>query len=540
MKLSDHDLLQLTEDELLDLPEDTLRRLSIKLLYDLKEARERLRQNSRTSSRPPSSDLPWDKTGNDADSEEEDKPLPQQDESVGADDDQALDDEKAAKTDTKKKPHDEADAAAQNPAPEDGTGKRKPGKQLGAPGYGRSQKIAISAEQHHYPTTCACCDGDVPQEAAVAYTAFESVDIEWADPSQPGLRLTNTKHTYYETPCRCGHRTQAAPHRQISHPLTPDICLSEWRLVGPSLAALIVCLAYRMRLSRRRIQEFLYDWLSLELSVGIINATLHESGAAVLPVENELVAAVQASGLLHIDETSWPEGKTLLWLWVFCSHNVVVYWIASRGSELLVNVLGSDFKGWLMSDGWHAYRYYLNRLRCWAHLLRKAEGLKGSLDRDAREFGEQTLLLLNTLIKAIYAAREGPPEQALDITYQQALSDYKYRCNIMGAHATHTKARALAREMLNDWEAIFQVVSHPHLPLTNNEAERALRHWVMLRNCCHGTRSEDGTRTFAILISVIETCRIRQQSPWVYLAAVIRLRRAGSPVPRLPLAKGSE
>ena len=63
MKLSDHDLLQLTEEELLELPEEVLRRLSIKLLYDLKEARERLKQTSRISSRPPSSDLPWDKTG---------------------------------------------------------------------------------------------------------------------------------------------------------------------------------------------------------------------------------------------------------------------------------------------------------------------------------------------------------------------------------------------------------------------------------------------------------------------------------------------
>ena len=62
MRLSDHDLLQLTEEELLELPEEVLRRLSVKLLYDLKEARERLRQTSRNSSWPPSSDLPWDKT----------------------------------------------------------------------------------------------------------------------------------------------------------------------------------------------------------------------------------------------------------------------------------------------------------------------------------------------------------------------------------------------------------------------------------------------------------------------------------------------
>ena len=44
MKLSDYDLLQLTEEELLELPDEILRRLSVKLLIDLKEARERLRQ----------------------------------------------------------------------------------------------------------------------------------------------------------------------------------------------------------------------------------------------------------------------------------------------------------------------------------------------------------------------------------------------------------------------------------------------------------------------------------------------------------------
>jgi len=71
MRLSDNDLLQLTEQELLELPEEVLCRLSVKLLYDLKEARERLRQTSRNSSRPPSSDLPWDKTKTSDEGEEE-------------------------------------------------------------------------------------------------------------------------------------------------------------------------------------------------------------------------------------------------------------------------------------------------------------------------------------------------------------------------------------------------------------------------------------------------------------------------------------
>jgi len=58
MQLSSQDLSQVDEDELLNLPEKELRYLSIKLLNNLKDPRERLSQNSRNSSRPPSSETP--------------------------------------------------------------------------------------------------------------------------------------------------------------------------------------------------------------------------------------------------------------------------------------------------------------------------------------------------------------------------------------------------------------------------------------------------------------------------------------------------
>lgn len=60
MKLSQHDLQQLDEDAVCRLSEAALRHLSLTLLADLKEARERLAQNPHNSSRPPSSRAPWD------------------------------------------------------------------------------------------------------------------------------------------------------------------------------------------------------------------------------------------------------------------------------------------------------------------------------------------------------------------------------------------------------------------------------------------------------------------------------------------------
>ena len=371
--------------------------------------------------------------------------------------------------------------------------------------------------------------GDAP---SVAYAGFQSVDLVWGDPAQPGLRLQVTDHRYHETPCACGHVTRARPGEGVVADLTlAPVALSEWRLVGPGLATLIVALQVRFRLSRRRMREFLHDWLGLRLSVGTLDRTLREAAAAAAPLEAELIAAVVASDLLHVDETAWPQGAQWRWLWVFTSATVTLFVVASRGRELLDRLL-PGFSGWLMSDGWQAYRHLPQRLRCWAHLTRKAQGLIDSFDREAQAFGHQVQTTFDTLIGAIHAAREGPPDD-LPHLHADLLAELHAACVRLLGHR-HAKTRALAVELWNDWDAIFRVLEHPEWPLTNNDAERALRHWVIARRIMMGTRSEAGSRTFTLLASVIDTCRQRGQVPWTYLAGVIADRRAGRAAAPLP------
>ena len=94
---------------------------------------------------------------------------------------------------------------------------------------------------------------------------------------------------------------------------------------------------------------------------------------------------------------------------VFTTRTTVVFWIGWRTSEILENVLGEGYEGWLMSDGYNAYRRFLKRCRCWAHLLRKAQGLVECLDSEAQHFGRQTVDVLDTLMAAIRTARDDPP-----------------------------------------------------------------------------------------------------------------------------------
>ena len=85
-------------------------------------------------------------------------------------------------------------------------------------------------------------------------------------------------------------------------------------------------------------------------------------------------------------------------------------------------------------------------------------------------------------------------------------------------------------ELYNDWEAFFQVLYHPELPLTNNAPEWVLRDWVIARRLSHGTRTADGSNFFTLLTSVIDTCRQRGHSPWNYLVKAITDRRSGPPL----------
>ena len=526
MHLSPHSLRQIDDAYLQSLEVEALRGLSMRLLADLTEAWDRLNQGPENSSRPPSSRAPWERKNGgeretDADAEAD---------AMAADDDREP--EPAANlAEPKSAEPKSAEPKSAEPKPT-----RKPGKQPGAPGIGRTQVFQANGEQAHYPERCAGCGQPLAGAGAVAYTGFQAVDLRWDEPARPGLTLWVVDHRYEEISCPCGHVTRAVAGHGVVDPLLAGIELSEWRLVGPGLAALIVALALRFRLSRARIQEFLAEWLGLELSIGTIHQTIHEASAAVAPAEDELVRAVLESDLLHADETPWPEARQTLWLWVFVATTATLYYVAGRGKERVENVL-DGFTGWLMSDGWGSYRHYARRLRCGAHLIRKARGLAQSGDREARAFGRLVLDTLEALMAAVYAAREGPPPVDLPTQHASLLAALRATCE-QGQGSTHPKTHALAVELLNDWEAIFQVLSHPELPLTNNAAERALRHWVILRKLSLGTRTPVGSRVVALLASVIDTCRQRGHAPWRYLERAIADRRAGLPLAPLPQPGG--
>lgn len=509
MRLTNHDLKQIDHDYLASLSPEQLLNLSGKMLDDLRDARDRLNQTPQNSSRPSGSYAPWEQATFSDKEKESDAP----------------DETATTAPPPKEKEKPESDKPGSD---KEDKGQRKAGKQPGSKGVGRRVELEVTGEVVHQPLECAACGQQFAANAPFqSTTGLYVLDIEQIT---YGLQVTHVKHLYGQRTCPCGHVTESKPGRCPDEPEW-NVALTEWHLVGPLLCSLIICLSLRMRLSRPRIKEFLQDWLSISLSTGCINQCITEGGRAVAPLEDELVAEIQASDLLHADETGWKESGRTLWLWVLRTATVTLYLIGSRSWTVIADVIEA-FGGWLMSDGYGQYRHYGKRLRCLAHILRKARGLAESSHPEAAEFGQKTLEYLGRFIQGIYAAR-GDPQLDLVEKFASDLAQLQALCAAHRDH-THDKTKQLARELLNDWEAIWRVLAHPTLPITNNVAERALRHWVIARKISYGTRSTEGSRAYALLASVIDTCRQRHISPWPYLAQVIAARRQGNAAPSIP------
>ena len=242
MNLSDHDLSQIDEPYVRSLPGAQQLDLFLKVLSDLKKARDQLNQTSENSSIPSGSLPPWTSRegkaeSNDDDAEEE---ALLKNAKKASEDFENSDDSDSNETDAK---NFLKSTSKQSQSKKKKEGNRKPSKQPGAKGHGRKVELEVTGPNELYRADhCAGCGGKLPQDAPFhATTGLYVLDLI-AMVGTLGLKLTHIKHLYGDTECLCGHMTRSQPGRCKSDPEW-NVALTEWHLVGSMLSSFIVCLS---------------------------------------------------------------------------------------------------------------------------------------------------------------------------------------------------------------------------------------------------------------------------------------------------------
>ncbi len=407
----------------------------------------------------------------------------------------------------------------QPPTTPDGT-KRTIGGQPGHPKHERDPfpPEQITSTHTHVITCCPCCGGAVRPNGDKA-RVVQQVEVQ-----KPPI--TVEQHTTPEFWCdHCA--------RGFSAPMPTHI--ERGGLVGPQLTALIAFMKGACHASFSTIRTFLRDVVGVTISRGQLSNILRKVSAALDQPYEELLGLLPTEDVLNVDETGHHENGKQWWTWCLRAELFTLYHIdPHRSADVLMDLLGKEFKGVLGCDYFSAYRRYMKECGvevqfCLAHLIRDVKFLTTLPDARDRKYGEDLRAALKNLFDVFHQQATLPP-----LVFAKCLEAARDRVLRIGKDGSPTRhGQNMQTRFVKHGLAYFTFVTTTGVEPTNNLAEQAIRFVVIDRHITQGTRSEGGRRFCERMWTAIATCVQRGRSVWDFLSQAVRNWFEGQAAPSL-------
>jgi len=417
----------------------------------------------------------------------------------------------------------EARAKAKELARQEGE-QRQAGGQPGHRGAGRELKPEDQIDEivDHYPDACGGCGREFTDQQRRPKRRFGRRQVC----ELPPISVIWTEHRTHQLRCReCLARTSARLPEEIdSSPF------------GPRLQAAIVTLIARHRISRRGIVELARDLFGVTLSTGSVDAICQRASDALAGPHLQLQDFVLDQGAVHVDETGWRtrgEGRAL---WTATSPEAAFFLIAAHCNRAQFNALiGTSYPGIVVSDRWNGYAHLdpTRRQVCWSHLQRDfrrhADGLG-----EQKTFGEHGVPLTRRVFAAWRAYQQHHDRTRLQAEIAPVQTELRALLEAASPKSRRNRwHRQFANNLLKVWPALWTFTTIDGVEPTNNPAERALRSPVIHRKLSLGTQSTDGERFAERALSTAVTCRMQHRSLFTYLSELLAAHPRGDPFPTL-------
>jgi transposase len=402
---------------------------------------------------------------------------------------------------------------------------RTPGRKSGTAHGRHGHRLTPATDQIRevleapLPATCPHC-GDSVRHTDV------SRQFQTEIPRRPLVRQFNV----HIGSCRgCGERLQGR------HPLqTSDALGAAAAQIGPDAQAAIVTLNKDAGLSHGKVVAVLKTLFGIDLTRGASVQIVLRAAGRLQPAHQQILQELKAAPVVTPDETGWRIGGKPAWLHAWVGERATGYAIdPQRSADALERVLGSDWSGVLVHDGWSSYDRFEKAIhqQCLGHVLRRARELLAQATRGAVHYPRQ---LIGLLTEAIHLRNQHLRGEVSAPTLAKARVDFDARLRRLAyppraVEEYHRLSWHLWRH-LDEW---FVFLDKPWVEATNWQAEHAIRPAVVNRKVWGGNRTEAGARAQGVLLSVLRTCWQAGRSALDFVSQ--SLRAFGNPLLQQPI-----
>lgn len=391
----------------------------------------------------------------------------------------------------------------------------RPGRRAGAAYGHRARRPVPSRVDETYeaplPTACPSCGG------AVHLTRIATQFQEDLPVVEPIVRRFDV-----QVGCcaACGRRVQGR------HPLQTSDALGAASVhLGPHAVTLVVVWHKHFGVPLKKIATMLRERFGLTVTPGGLVQALHRAARVATPSYAALCAQIRGSPVVSPDETGWRVGAVLHWLWAFATPDTTVYAIRpGRSFDDAATILGTDFAGVLVRDGWAPYRQFTEALHqtCLAHLLRRCRTLR--LDHPRSPWAADVQDVLTDAL-ALRDRRDAHTisDHGLAVARGHLLTRLS---DVIDTAPALPAAARFANHLAVEFPAVFAFLWDATVDATNWRAEHAIRPAVVNRKICGGNRTSRGAQTQQVLATLVRTARQRHLDFTDIFTTLLRAPRA--------------
>lgn len=398
---------------------------------------------------------------------------------------------------------------------------RKPGEDYGTH-FSRSEPQQIDETyEAELPQACPHCGG------ACMIETHTTVQFQ----TEVVATIVQRKFVVHVGQCgTCDERVQG--HHKLQ---TSDALGAAKVQLGDKTHGLIAWLNKRLGLSHGKVKELFECVFGLTIGRATSCRSMLRTAQLAQPAVAEIHQQIRGSPFVVPDETGWRIGGSSAWLHVAVGETETVVQVErGRGHEPLARLIGLDYSGRLIHDGWAPYDLFTHaqHQQCLTHLSKRCKELLETATRGAVRFPRAVQALLRDGLAIRDQFMGGDFSLHRLAWWRTRLTNQM--CDLVLPIKAHSANETFAKFLHRHLHDLFTFLkplarklgrktTYEFLPAANYLGEQAIRPAVVNRKVWGGNRTDRGATAQSALSTIMLTALQRALDPLAWLQ---RLRQS--------------